>query len=534
MSRQQETAGHPGARVEPDQLEQDSGEGVEPSGRGLDGLRQCLRTHGLVRDDPLDPAGGAGRRLGNLDAPRPVPRVDFEAKAQRGMTVQQRAYRTSEPCFVQVGGRVDQHRLAEVADRSRQFAQPVEHRRLRDLADRPVLGRRNARRAVAPGRTLRQATGESGDRAAAEHVPRDQPVPGGPRAAHHVEGADAVPAEHEEVLLGTDLGHTEHLGEHRAQHPLIGRGGCTSGRIGGEVGRGQGLDVEFSVGCQRQPLDDLEERGKHVGGQLGGELLAQPAHRGRAGRRRAFRGEDHVRDQPRRLAVAVVVHVRPAGRRHGCAQHHHGGLRDPSAALDRRSHLTGLDPEAADLHLVVFAPEHLDRAVRPPAPEVARTVHPLARGPEGIGDEPQRGQRGLVEVAPAHPHTRHVDLAAHPDGNLPQRPVEHVDPGVPQRPARTRRLRAAQRGAHRRGHGGLGLAVYVAHHGVLGPSRHQLARQRLTRGDHGRPDGQAAGRQRAQNARRAGDVGDRRLERQLGHRLAGQPLLGVGQHKTGT
>ena len=61
--------------------------------------------------------------------------------------------------------------------------------------------------------------------------------------------------------------------------------------------------------------------------------------------------------------------------------------------------LAGLDPEAADLDLVVGAAEELELPVGGPAAEVAGAVEPVARRAERVGDEPGGGEPGPAQVA---------------------------------------------------------------------------------------------------------------------------------------
>ena len=50
-------------------------------------------------------------------------------------------------------------------------------------------------------------------------------------------------------------------------------------------------------------------------------------------------------------------------------------------AGQRRLDLAGLDAEAADLHLLIRAPEELQRSIRPPPRQIAGAVYALrARG----------------------------------------------------------------------------------------------------------------------------------------------------------
>ena len=101
------------------------------------------------------------------------------------------------------------------------------------------------------------------------------------------------------------------------------------------------------------------------------------------GRRRAVGRGGEVGDQ------AAVVGAVLAGHDHGLA--------DGRVRRERRLDLAQLDAEAADLDLVVDPAEALERAVGPPAGEVAGAVEPRARlAGERVGDEPLGGQAGAA------------------------------------------------------------------------------------------------------------------------------------------
>src|SRR5207247_5507327 len=94
------------------------------------------------------------------------------------------------------------------------------------------------------------------------------------------------------------------------------------------------------------------------------------------------------------------------------ARHDHR-LTHAGAACEDRLDLPRLDPEAADLDLVVGAPQIDDLAARTPAGDVTRPVQAgvrtLARG-EGIGDEPLGGEIRAVQVAARQAVPPDVDL----------------------------------------------------------------------------------------------------------------------------
>ena len=58
--------------------------------------------------------------------------------------------------------------------------------------------------------------------------------------------------------------------------------------------------------------------------------------------------------------------------------------------MQRRLDLAGLDPEAAQLHLLVGAPQELQHPVRTPARQVPGAVHPA----------PRQAQTGPPQTAP--------------------------------------------------------------------------------------------------------------------------------------
>ena len=81
-----------------------------------------------------------------------------------------------------------------------------------------------------------------------------------------------------------------------------------------------------------------------------------------------------------------------------------------------RLDLAQLDPEAADLDLVVEPAEELEVAVRPLARQVAGAVEPRAgRLAERVGDEALGRELRPVEVAAGQAGAADVQLAGHAD-----------------------------------------------------------------------------------------------------------------------
>ncbi|GAA2329836.1 hypothetical protein GCM10010376_57640 [Streptomyces violaceusniger] len=149
-----------------------------------------------------------------------------------------------------------------------------------------------------------------------------------------------MPAEGEEVVLGPDPGQAQHLCEERAQK-LLAHGDGPPSRVGGVVRHREGGPVELAVHHQWQPLQHHDRRRHHVvrqpACQVPAYLRLQPFAGGRAG----VTGGDEVGRQT--LVTGSVL-----------TDDDHR-LRHPVVPRQHRLDLTRLDPEAADLHLVVSA-----------------------------------------------------------------------------------------------------------------------------------------------------------------------------------
>src|SRR6185369_12953126 len=102
--------------------------------------------------------------------------------------------------------------------------------------------------------------------------------------------------------------------------------------------------------------------------------------------------------------------------------------------------LAQLDPEAADLHLMVQAAEELDVSSGQPTGQiphqVAGAVEPSAGcGPEGIGHETLGGQVRPVEVTPRHSDAADMEIAADSEGDRAAGVIQDVERVVRRWPA---------------------------------------------------------------------------------------------------
>ena len=108
---------------------------------------------------------------------------------------------------------------------------------------------------------------------------------------------------------------------------------------------------------------------------------------------------------------------------------HHGLRRRPGEPAGAASTSPELDAEAPHLDLVVDAAQELERAVGPPAHQVARAVQPRPRSArKRVGHELLGRPRRPVEIAARQPDAAQHQLPRHPRGHRSELRVEHVGP----------------------------------------------------------------------------------------------------------
>ena len=338
-------------------------------------------------------------------------------------------------------------------------------------------------------------------------------------ARHHLGGEERVAAQGEEVVVDTHPLDPQHLlpdaGDQlldgSARRPVWGAfAGEGAARCRGRRKRGA---VDLAVGVERQGGEDDEGRGQH---RLGQALAQEGAQAGREVR--AGVGGRRVGDQPPGAPLAGDDDRRRGDRR---------------VRGERRLDLSRLDAEAADLHLLVAAAEELDRAVRPPARQVAGLVDARSRlgvrgrGPR-VGDEPLGGQLGAAEIAARHAVAAGQELAGHADRHRPERAVDQAHPRVGDRPADRHALARGDRRRDRvaAGEGGvLGRAVAVD----------QAAAGQLRESPVDRVGGQhvAAGEELPHAAQDADPALDHLVEEAGGQPQGGDAVMGQGLAQLG-
>ena len=339
----------------------------------------------------------------------------------------------------------------------------------------PLLGERQrqpapaaARRPAAAGPHRRRPRRPRAASAAGRRGTRTGPGPARSTPEHGADPADQpggqqrVAAEVEEVVVDRHRGQAEHLGEQPAQDLL--RGGARRPAAGRGRRPGAGSARRSSL-----PLA--------VSGSASRTTIADGHHVARAALRRA---------RPRRSAGSSAAPA-AADRRTATRRLSPGwSSRTITAARPtpgrRREHgfdLAGLDPEAAQLDLVVGAAEELQLPGAVHRGQVAGAVHPRARrtvrvrprtAPRSAPDG--RGNRG-PDRAPAT-----YSSPVTPGGTGRSRSSSTYTAGVPDRPADRRYARARSPGrswcaADR----DLGRPVRVDHRAGPPPAADQLGRR---------------------------------------------------------
>ena len=253
----------------------------------------------------------------------------------------------------------------------------------------------------------------------------------------------------------------------------------------------QGRLVDFAGWRHRQGIQPVIAVRQHVLGQAPAQPVGQ-----RAGLQLGHRCAGNKRQQPDATALAAVDQ--------------HGGLADGRMPFEHRDDLAQLHPMAAQLHLLVHAPDQHQLAVFGPACTVAGTIHPPP-AQRGKAHEAFRAQLRTVQIADANAGPAQIQFAGHAGRQAAAMPVEHMAGGVRQRPAdavrlpvRQHRMQPGERGAHR----SFGGAVRIHIHFLGRVMPHILADRRLAGGNQHTHPGQRLTPEEGQIGRRPGDHRD--------------------------
>ena len=193
--------------------------------------------------------------------------------------------------------------------------------------------------------------------------------------------------------------------------PAAGRARCRG------PGAGRRPAVDLAVGGQRQRVQHHDRGRDHVVRQPG---RREPAHR-RAG---------HAARPSGPSAPAGPSVGRPAACPRGVLADGDHGLGHRRVGGQHRLDLARLDPEPADLDLVIGPPQRTP--ARPSAVHRARSPVRYIRSPDPNGHATNRSpvSAGRPAYPRANPRPGHVQLPRHPGRDRRQPPVQHEHPRV--------------------------------------------------------------------------------------------------------
>src|SRR5262245_6890037 len=95
--------------------------------------------------------------------------------------------------------------------------------------------------------------------------------------------------------------------------------------------------------------------------------------------------------------------------------------------------LPRLNPEAANLNLMVRAPHKLQNPIPAPARQVPAAVHPHPRSPIAIRNKTLTRQTAATNISTPNPGPRDVKLPNNPNRHRLQTTVQYINPRVPNR-----------------------------------------------------------------------------------------------------
>src|SRR5262245_45184651 len=100
--------------------------------------------------------------------------------------------------------------------------------------------------------------------------------------------------------------------------------------------------------------------------------------------------------------------------------------------------LPRLNPEAANLNLLVRAPHKLQNPIPAPARQVPAAVHPAPRSPIAVRNKTLTRQPAATNISPPNPSPRYVKLPNNTNRHRLQTTIQYINPRVPDRTTKRR------------------------------------------------------------------------------------------------
>src|SRR6266511_3167752 len=225
-----------------------------------------------------------------------------------------------------------------------------------------------------------------------------------------------VTAQRKKVILNPNPRDPQYLRKQRAQNLLLRRARQTTANPPPILRRRQRCAVQLPVRRQRKTIQLDNRRRNHV--------IRQPQTNMRTQRRRI--------DRPPRRRNHVADKLRPA---RAIPARNNRSLRYAPLPKQRSLDLPRLNPEPANLNLLVRAPHKLQHPIKPPARQVPAAVHPTPTATKPIRNKALRTQPPTTQIPSPNPRTRDVKLPNNPNRKRLQTTIQNINPVVGQRTA---------------------------------------------------------------------------------------------------
>src|SRR5216683_8000748 len=234
------------------------------------------------------------------------------------------------------------------------------------------------------------------------------------RAAHQLNGDDAVAPKCKEVVVDPNTLDTQNLRKQPAQQLLLRRARHTP-----------------------KPSTKLRPRQRRT--------VKLPVRRQRKSIQNNYRCRHHVVGKPRTNMRAQLIRLRITTRSQNdiankldaprtSRARYNRRLRYAPMPQKRRLDLPRLNAKTADLNLLVRAPHKLQCAIPAPARQVPAAVHPTPRSTKPIRNQALPSQTHATQITTRHTRSRNVKLPNNPNRNRLQTTIQNVYTRVPYRP----------------------------------------------------------------------------------------------------
>src|SRR5215471_9030472 len=370
--------------------------------------RRCIKTADVNPLNAVCRQHRSSRR--NLKPPLPDARIHIRPKTQRIVMIKHSLQRTDEIILAQSRRHLQQHRLVKSIDRTPALQQPTHDRRRHYSPSGNVRQRR--RRLL----DQRGDPGQPGNSLMLKHRSRRDHQARFACPAHQLDRDDAVATKRKKVVLNPNPLDTQYFRKQPAKDLLLRRARQTSPKSPHMRRRRQRATIKLPVRRQRKTIKLNDRSRHHVFRQPHPNMRTQQPSINRTTSRRY-----HITNKLLMSPRTII----PRNNR---------SLRHARVRQQRCLNLPRLNPEPADLHLLVRSTHKLQNPVRAPPRQVPAAVHPSPRSTKPVRNKTLPGQPPTTQIAARYSAPRYVKLPDNPNSNRLQTIVQDVNAVIRHRP----------------------------------------------------------------------------------------------------